>query len=75
MEELHNVLWTCKTTLQKTIRYAIFMLTFGHEVVILVKISKPSPQLTNYDLEENDERINIELDTLEKDQENSYTWA
>ncbi|GAU39725.1 hypothetical protein TSUD_144910 [Trifolium subterraneum] len=67
IEELHNVLWSYRTTPHSTTRETPFRLTYGTEAVIPVEIGEPSSRI-EYPLEEdiNDELLREELDLVEE---------
>ncbi|GAU45897.1 hypothetical protein TSUD_24990 [Trifolium subterraneum] len=66
-EELHNVLWSYKTTPHSTTGETPFRLTYGREAVIPVEIGEPSLRI-EYPPEEdiNDELLREELDLVEE---------
>ncbi|GAU48061.1 hypothetical protein TSUD_404890 [Trifolium subterraneum] len=66
-EELHNVLWSYRTTPHSTTGETPFRLTYGTEAVIPVEIGEPSSRI-EYPLEEdiNDELLREELDLVEE---------
>ncbi|GAU23378.1 hypothetical protein TSUD_334260 [Trifolium subterraneum] len=66
-EELHNVLWSYRTTPHSTTGETPFRLTYGTEAVIPVEIGEPSSRI-KYPLEEdiNDELLREELDLIEE---------
>ncbi|GAU47765.1 hypothetical protein TSUD_193020 [Trifolium subterraneum] len=66
-EELHNVLWSYRTTPHSTTGETPFRLTYGTEAVIPVEIGEPSSRI-EYPPEEdiNDEILREELDLVEE---------
>ncbi|GAU27038.1 hypothetical protein TSUD_314000 [Trifolium subterraneum] len=66
-EELHNVLWSYRTTPHSTTGETPFRLTYGTEAVIPVEIGEPSSRI-EYPPEEdiNDELLREELDLVEE---------
>ncbi|GAU36139.1 hypothetical protein TSUD_316680 [Trifolium subterraneum] len=66
-EELHNVLWSYRTTPHSTTGETPFRLTYGTEAVIPVEIGEPSSRI-EYPLEEdiNGELLREELDLVEE---------
>ncbi|GAU25844.1 hypothetical protein TSUD_31080 [Trifolium subterraneum] len=66
-EELHNVLWSYRTTQHYTTGETPFRLTYGTEAVIPVETGEPSPRI-EYPHEEdiNDELLREELDLVEE---------
>ncbi|GAU26993.1 hypothetical protein TSUD_290450 [Trifolium subterraneum] len=66
-EELHNNLWSYRTTPHSTTGETPFRLTYGTAAVIPVEIGKPSPRI-EYPHEEdiNDELLREELDLVEE---------
>ncbi|GAU50258.1 hypothetical protein TSUD_409040 [Trifolium subterraneum] len=66
-DELHNVLWSYRTTPHSTTGETPFQLTYGTEAVIPVEIGEPSPTI-EYPHEEdiNDELLRAELDLVEE---------
>ncbi|GAU42123.1 hypothetical protein TSUD_350970 [Trifolium subterraneum] len=66
-EELHNVLWSYRTTPHSTTGETPFRLTYGTEAVIPVEIGEPSSRI-EYPHEEdiNDELLREELDLVEE---------
>ncbi|GAU45070.1 hypothetical protein TSUD_85560 [Trifolium subterraneum] len=66
-EELHNVLWSYRTTPHSTTGETPFRLTYGTEAVIPVEIGEPSSMI-EYPPEEdtNDELLREELDLVEE---------
>ncbi|GAU45958.1 hypothetical protein TSUD_301670 [Trifolium subterraneum] len=66
-EELHNVLWSYRTTPHSTTGETPFRLTYGTEAVIPVEIREPSSRV-EYPPEEdiNDELLREELDLIEE---------
>ncbi|GAU19161.1 hypothetical protein TSUD_89260 [Trifolium subterraneum] len=66
-EELHNILWSYRTTPHSTTGETPFRLTYGIEAVILVEMGEP-PSRIEYPHEEdiNDELMRKELDLVEE---------
>ncbi|GAU22605.1 hypothetical protein TSUD_135050 [Trifolium subterraneum] len=66
-EELHNVMWSYRTTPHSTTGETPFRLTYGTEAVIPVEIGEPSSRI-EYPPEEdiNDELLREELDLVEE---------
>ncbi|GAU28915.1 hypothetical protein TSUD_59270, partial [Trifolium subterraneum] len=66
-EELHNVLWSYRTTPHSTTGETPFRLTYGTEAVIPVEMREPSSRI-EYPHEEdvNDELLREELDLVEE---------
>ncbi|GAU50709.1 hypothetical protein TSUD_301140 [Trifolium subterraneum] len=66
-EELHNVLWSYRTTPHSTTGETPFRLTYGTEAIIPVEIGEPSSRI-EYPYEEdiNDELLRDELDLVEE---------
>ncbi|GAU49243.1 hypothetical protein TSUD_382750 [Trifolium subterraneum] len=66
-EELHNVLWSYRTTPHSTTGETPFRLTYGTKAVILVEIREPSSRI-EYPPEQdiNDELLREELDLVEE---------
>ncbi|GAU41894.1 hypothetical protein TSUD_170050 [Trifolium subterraneum] len=66
-EELHNVLWSYRTTPHSTTGETPFRLTYGTEAVIPVEMGEPSSRI-EYPHEEdiNDELLREELDLVEE---------
>ncbi|GAU45602.1 hypothetical protein TSUD_285710 [Trifolium subterraneum] len=66
-EELHNVLWSYRTTPHSTTGETLFRLTYRTEAVIPVEIREPSSRI-EYPPEEdtNDELLREELDLVEE---------
>jgi hypothetical protein len=67
VEELHNVLWSYRTTPHSTTGETPFRLTYGTEAVIPVEIGEPTrrTEVPN-DQDLNDESIREELDLVEE---------
>ncbi|GAU40531.1 hypothetical protein TSUD_366960 [Trifolium subterraneum] len=66
-EELHNILWSYRTTPHSTTGETPFRLTYGTEAVIPVEIGEPSSRI-EYPPDEdiNDELLREELDLVEE---------
>ncbi|GJT84978.1 reverse transcriptase domain-containing protein [Tanacetum coccineum] len=69
MEELPHVLWAHRTMIKSSNGDTPFLLTYGTEVVIPVEISMPTLRTSEENLEENKEALEINLDLLEEQRE------
>ncbi|GAU34117.1 hypothetical protein TSUD_65960 [Trifolium subterraneum] len=66
-EELHNILWSYRTTPHSTTGETPFRLTYGTEAVIPVEIGEPSSRIEYPPKEDiNDELLREELDLVEE---------
>ncbi|RDX93898.1 Gypsy retrotransposon integrase-like protein 1, partial [Mucuna pruriens] len=65
-EELPQVLWSYHTTPYSSTNETPFRLTFGIEVVIPVKIEELSPRIALFRPAENEDKIRVNLDLLQK---------
>ncbi|GJR65947.1 reverse transcriptase domain-containing protein [Tanacetum coccineum] len=69
MEELSHVLWAHHTMIKSTNRDTPFSLTYGTEAVIPAEIGMPTLRITEVDLVQNNEALEINLDLLEERRE------
>ncbi|GKD08487.1 reverse transcriptase domain-containing protein [Tanacetum coccineum] len=69
MEELSHVLWAHRTMIKSSNRDTPFSLTYGTEAVIPAEIGMPTLRITEVDLVQNNEALEINLDLLEERRE------
>ena len=65
-DELPNVLWAYRTTARTPTRETPFRLTYGTEAVIPVEIGVASTKRTTFSKEENDDKLQVNLDCLDE---------
>lgn len=63
-DDLPGVLWSIRTTVKEATRQSPFALVYGSDVVLPVEVGIPSPQITFYDQQRNDELKSVSLDLL-----------
>ncbi|XP_071933220.1 uncharacterized protein [Coffea arabica] len=66
VEELPSVLWSYRTMPRSATQETSFSLTYGTEAVIPVEILTPSPRLTAYVVEVNEEERQLDLDLVDE---------
>ena len=64
--ELPNVLWVYRTTARTPARETPFRLTYGTKAVIRVEVGMASTRRTAFSEEENDDKLRVNLDCLDK---------
>ena len=65
-DELPNVLWAYKTTARTPTGETPFRLTYGTEVVIPVEVEVANTRRTTFSKKENDDKLRVNLDCLDK---------
>ncbi|RDY14220.1 pol, partial [Mucuna pruriens] len=65
-EELHQVLWSYHTTPHSSTNETPFRLTFGTEAMIPVEIGEPSPRMTQFEPNRNEEELRANLDLIQE---------
>ncbi|XP_077247223.1 uncharacterized protein LOC143886939 [Tasmannia lanceolata] len=70
-DELYHVLWAYRTTPRTPTGESPFNLSFGTEAVIPVDVGTPSPRVTNFSEQLNDDGLRANLDLLEEAREES----
>lgn len=71
-DELHQILWTYRTTPRIPTGKTSFSLAFETEAMIPVKLGVPSTRITNFDKQTNSERRLADLDLLHKARKKAY---
>ena len=71
VEELPHVLWTYRTTPQKSIGETPFSMTYGAEAVIPLENGFPTMRTSTFTLDGNDELVKKSLDLVEEQRENA----
>ena len=71
IEELPHVLWTYRTTLQKSTGETHFLMTYEAEAVIPLENGFPTMRTSMFTLECNDELLKKSLDLVEERRENA----
>ncbi|XP_027161349.1 uncharacterized protein LOC113762211 [Coffea eugenioides] len=66
VEELPSVLWSYRTTPRSSTQVTPFSLTYGAKAVIPAEILTPSPRLTAYVAEVNEEERQLDLDLVDE---------
>ena len=66
LDELPNVLWAYRTTARTPTGETPFRLTYGTEAVIPVEVGVASTRRTTFSKEENDDKLRVNLDSLDK---------
>ena len=66
VEELPAVLWSIRTTPNRSTRYTPFFLVYGAEAVLPSNIRHDSPRVTTYVDADNEQARQDSLDTLEE---------
>ncbi|XP_077245948.1 uncharacterized protein LOC143885765 [Tasmannia lanceolata] len=70
-DELYHVLWAYRTTPRSSTGESPFNLSFGTEAVIPVDVGTPSPRVTSFNEQLNDDGLRTNLDLLEEAREES----
>ena len=71
VEELPHVLWTYRTTPQKSTRETSFSMTYGAEAVISLENGFPTMRTSAFTLDRNSELLKKNLDLMKERQENA----
>ena len=71
VEELPHVLWTYRTTPQKSTGETPFLMTYGAEAVIPLENGFPTMRTSTFSLDGNDELLKKNLDLVEERRENT----
>ena len=71
VEELPHVLWTYRTTPQRSIGETPFSMSYGAEVVILIETGFPTLRTQTFNPNDNDRLLERSLDLLEERRENA----
>ncbi|XP_074375272.1 uncharacterized protein LOC141717046 [Apium graveolens] len=66
VDEILSLLWAYRTTCRVTTRATPFMLAYGAEAVVPVKILHSSPRIQAYNAEENEEGQRLALDLIDE---------
>ncbi|XP_074375117.1 uncharacterized protein LOC141716834 [Apium graveolens] len=66
VDELLPILWACRTTCKVTTEATPFMLAYGAEVVVPIKITHGSPKIEAYELETNEEGLRLALGLIDE---------
>ena len=69
MDELPYVLWTYRTTPQRSIGDTLFLMTYGFEAVIPLKTRFPMLRTSQFSVEENNHLLSTSLDLVDKRRE------
>ena len=64
VDELPGVLWSARTTVKEATGHAPFNLMYGSKAVLPVEVRIPSPRVTFYDHDKNEEEKLVDLDLL-----------
>lgn len=65
MKELPEILWAIKTTLNSAIKNMHFTLAFEHEAVIPTEIGVNTLKVFEYNADDNDERLKLDLEMID----------
>ena len=71
VEELPHVLWTYRTTPQKSTGETLFSMTYGAEAVIPLENGFPTMRSSAFTLDVNNEQLKKKLDLIEERRENA----
>ena len=71
VEELPHVLWTYRTTLQRSIEETPFSMSYGAEAVIPLETSFPTLRTQSFNPSDNDELLERNLDLIEERRESA----
>lgn len=74
-EELLNILWAYRTTVRTSTSETPFLLAFGIEAVIPVKIGMATYRTMNFNLGRNKEILRHNLDMLKEKRDEATLWA
>ena len=66
VKELLSILWTYRTTVQKSTNETPFALAFGVEAVIPLEIGMPTIRTTEFDVQTNEDSLLKDLDLVEE---------
>ena len=66
MDELPSVLWAYRTTARTPTKETPFRLAYGSEAVIPAKVGLASYWVENYDKDENEEAMRLQLDLVDE---------
>ena len=69
VEQLHHVLWSCRTTPSETTGETPYSLAYGAEAVIPIELDLPSARVQFYQEEENEGGLRESLDAAEERRE------
>ena len=69
VDELPHVLWTYRTTPQRSIRETYFSMTYGVEAVIPIESGFPTLRTYQFSIKENNHLLSIGLDLVEERRE------
>lgn len=61
-DDLPGVFWSARTTTKEVMGHSPFDLVYGSEAVLVVEVGRPSPQMTFYKFDKNEEEKPINLD-------------
>ncbi|XP_010695538.1 uncharacterized protein LOC104908150 [Beta vulgaris subsp. vulgaris] len=64
VDDLPGVLWYARTTTKEATGHSPLGLVYGSEAVLPVEVGIPSPRITFYDFEQNEEEKPVNLDLL-----------
>ena len=71
MEELPHVLWTYRTTPQRSTRETPFSMSYRAEAVIPIETRFPTLRTQTFNLNDNDKLLEMSLDLIEERRENA----
>ena len=71
VEELPHVLWTYRTTLQRSIEETPFSMSYGAEAVIPLETGFPTLRTQSFNPSDNDELLERNLDLIEETRESA----
>uniref|UniRef100_A0A2N9F3B0 Uncharacterized protein n=1 Tax=Fagus sylvatica TaxID=28930 RepID=A0A2N9F3B0_FAGSY len=66
VEELPSVMWTHRTTKRRSTGETPFALAYGVEAVIPLEVGLPTTRTTEYDVEENESSLRMDLNLVEE---------
>lgn len=75
VDDLPGVLWSARTTVKEATGHSHFGLVCGSEAVLPVEVGIPSPRMTFYEFDKNEEEKPINLDLLPKTRGNTLLQA
>ena len=73
LEELPNVLWTCRTTTRTPTGETPFKFTYGTEAVISVEVGVTSIRQETFNEECNDDELRLNLDCLDEVRDKTFS--
>lgn len=71
VDDLPGLLWSVRTIAKEATENSPFGLFYGSEAVLRIEVGIPSPRMTVYEFEKNEEEKSINLDLLPETQGNA----